>query len=103
VLAAPNAAAAAKKKPLAFAVATVRSAGLSADATRFEVTVPFEFVHPDSGFISAQELQMFVDLAPSTKAARAEIIKSVQRNVSLTLELAGEENVPPDRVAVALL
>ena len=48
--AAPNAAVGKKKKPLAFVVATVRSARLSADATRFEVAIPIEFVHPDSGF-----------------------------------------------------
>ena len=59
-----------EQKPLAFVVATVRSAGLSADATRFEVAVPTEFVHPKSGFTGVTEIQMSIALAPSQPGVR---------------------------------
>ena len=91
-----------KQKPLAFVAATVGSFGLTANATRFDVAVPLEFVHPDSGAKGVTELQMTIALAPSTEAARTEIIKSIKTNVSISLEQLGV-NVPPDRVAVALL
>jgi hypothetical protein len=61
-----------------------------------------EFVPPESRFTGITEVQKGIKLSPSTKAVRAEIVKSLQANVSLALELQGE-NVPPDRVAVALL
>jgi len=60
----------AKKKQLAFVAATVRSFELSDDATQFDVAVPLEFVHPDSGFKGAAALQTGIALAPSTDSTR---------------------------------
>jgi hypothetical protein len=53
---------------------------LSDDATQFDVAVPLEFVHPDSGFKGATELQTGIALAPSTDSTRAEIVTSVNDN-----------------------
>jgi hypothetical protein len=102
-LAATVPAAEAKKKPQAFVVATVRSAELNSNDTGFEVVVPVEFVHPDSGVSGAQLLGgIAIGLAPSADAARADIIKSIKTNVSITLQQLGV-TVPPDRIAVTLL
>ena len=67
-----------KQKPLAFVAATVGSFGLTANATRFDVVVTMEFVHPDSGVNGAQELGIGIALAPSTEVVYDETRRFVQ-------------------------
>lgn len=88
--------------PLAFAVGALVDVGVSGDGTRFDAVIELAFLHPASGLDGETSAFVSIDIPASDAELRAEIAAEVRQFVVTTLVINGQD-VPPDRVAVAVM
>ena len=88
--------------PLAFAVGALVDVAVGGDGTRFDAVIELAFLHPASGLDGESTASVTIGVPASDAELRAAIAAEVRDSVVFSLLIQGQD-VPPDRVAVAVM